>query len=187
MPVDLARNDLSRIAQRGTVSVTGFMRVEDYSRVMHIVSDVTGVMKPEASIIDAFRSSFPAGTVTGAPEVRAVEIINEVETIPREAYAGAVWYFGFNKTSDTCITIRSAFFDEDGVHLQAGAGIVYDSVHCLESMRQNVEVASLMMTPAKCRIKEGSIKDVKTGMKVYAKPKNRILINTIIFLIFPYY
>ncbi len=133
MLVDLARNDLSRIAQRGSVSVTGFMRVEDYSHVMHIVSDVTGVMKSNASIIDAFRYSFPAGTVTGAPKVRAVEIINEVETMPREAYAGAVGYFGFNKTSDTCITIRSAFFDEDGLHLQAGAGIVYDSVPEKES------------------------------------------------------
>lgn len=128
MLVDLARNDLSRIAEKGSVSVTKFMNVEDYSHVMHIVSDVSGVMKKGASIVDAFRFSFPAGTVTGAPKVRAVEIINDVEDIPREAYAGAVGYFGFNKTSDTCITIRSAFFDGDGVHLQAGAGIVYDSV-----------------------------------------------------------
>jgi len=128
MLVDLARNDLSRIAEKGSVSVTRFMKVEDYSHVMHIVSDVTGVMKNGSSIVDAFRFSFPAGTVTGAPKVRAVEIINEVETLPREAYAGAIGYFGFNKTSDTCITIRSAFFDENGVHLQAGAGIVYDSI-----------------------------------------------------------
>ncbi len=128
MLVDLARNDLSRIAYKGSVCVTKFMNVEDYSHVMHIVSDVSGVMKNGASLVDAFRFSFPAGTVTGAPKVRAVEIINDIETKPREAYAGAVGYFGFNKTSDTCITIRSAFFDQDGVHLQAGAGIVYDSV-----------------------------------------------------------
>jgi len=133
MLVDLARNDLSRIAERGSVSVTNFMKVEDYSHVMHIVSDVRGVMKKESSIIDAFRYSFPAGTVTGAPKVRAVEIINDIEAMPREAYAGAVGYFGFNKTSDTCITIRSAFFDEGEVYIQAGAGIVYDSVPGKES------------------------------------------------------
>jgi len=128
MLVDLARNDLSRIAEKGSVSVTKFMNVEDYSHVMHIVSDVSGIMKKGTSLIDAFRFSFPAGTVTGAPKVRAVEIINDIEAKPREAYAGAVGYFGFNKTSDTCITIRSAFFDGDLVHLQAGAGIVYDSI-----------------------------------------------------------
>ncbi len=143
MLVDLARNDLSRIAEKGSVLVNGFMRVEDYSHVMHIVSDVTGVMKKEASIIDAFRFSFPAGTVTGAPKVRAVEIINEVEMMPREAYAGAVGYFGFNKTSDTCITIRSAFFDEEGVHLQAGAGIVYDSVPEKESIEISNKLGAL--------------------------------------------
>lgn len=133
MLVDLARNDLSRIAERGSVSVSRFMKVEDYSHVMHIVSDVKGVMKPGSSIVDAFRYSFPAGTVTGAPKVRAVEIIDEMEIVPRGAYAGAIGYFGFNKTSDTCITIRSAFFDEGGVYLQAGAGIVYDSVPEKES------------------------------------------------------
>jgi len=146
MLVDLARNDLSRIAERGSVSVTRFMKVEDYSHVMHIVSDVTGVMKTGSSIVDAFRYSFPAGTVTGAPKVRAVEIINEVETMPREAYAGAVGYFGFNKTSDTCITIRSAFFDEDGVHIQAGAGIVYDSVPDKESLEIDNKLRALTVS-----------------------------------------
>jgi anthranilate synthase component 1 len=146
MLVDLARNDLSRIAERGSVSVTRFMKVEDYSHVMHIVSDVTGVMKSGSSIVDAFRYSFPAGTVTGAPKVRAVEIINEVETMPREAYAGAVGYFGFNKTSDTCITIRSAFFDEDGVHLQAGAGIVYDSIPDKESAEISNKLRALTVS-----------------------------------------
>lgn len=143
MLVDLARNDLSRIAEKGSVSVTRFMKVEDYSHVMHIVSDVTGVMKSSSSIVDAFRYSFPAGTVTGAPKVRAVEIINEVEAMPREAYAGAIGYFGFNKTSDTCITIRSAFFDEDGVHIQAGAGIVYDSVPDRESLEIDNKLRAL--------------------------------------------
>jgi anthranilate synthase component 1 len=133
MLVDLARNDLSRLAERASVTVSTFMRVEDYSHVMHIVSDVKGIMKNGSSIVDVFRFSFPAGTVTGAPKVRAVEIIDEVESMPREAYAGAVGYFGFNRTSDTCITIRSAFFDSGMVHLQAGAGIVYDSVPEKES------------------------------------------------------
>ncbi len=128
MLVDLARNDLSRLAEKGSVVVKKFMKVEDYSHVMHIVSDVTGVMKSGSSIVDVFRYSFPAGTVTGAPKVRAVEIIDEVENIQRGAYAGAVGYFGFNRTSDTCITIRSAYFEGDRVHIQAGAGIVYDSV-----------------------------------------------------------
>ncbi len=146
MLVDLARNDLSRIAERGSVSVSKFMKVEDYSHVMHIVSDVKGVMKSGSSIVDAFRYSFPAGTVTGAPKVRAVEIINEVEVVPREAYAGAVGYFGFNKTSDTCITIRSAFFDEDGVHLQAGAGIVYDSVPEKESAEIDNKLRALTVS-----------------------------------------
>jgi len=146
MLVDLARNDLSRIAERGSVSVSKFMKVEDYSHVMHIVSDVRGVMKNGSSIVDAFRYSFPAGTVTGAPKVRAVEIINEVEALPREAYAGAVGYFGFNKTSDTCITIRSAFFDDDGVHLQAGAGIVYDSVPEKESAEIDNKLRALTVS-----------------------------------------
>jgi len=146
MLVDLARNDLSRIAERGSVSVDGFMRVEDYSHVMHIVSDVSGVMKKGSSIVDAFRFSFPAGTVTGAPKVRAVEIINEVELAPRGAYAGAVGYFGFNRTSDTCITIRSAFFDEDGVHIQAGAGIVYDSIPDRESAEIDNKLRALTVS-----------------------------------------
>ncbi len=146
MLVDLARNDLSRIAERGSVSVSKFMKVEDYSHVMHIVSDVKGTMKSGSSIVDAFRYSFPAGTVTGAPKVRAVEIINEMEVLPREAYAGAVGYFGFNKTSDTCITIRSAFFDEDGVHLQAGAGIVYDSVPEKESAEIDNKLRALTVS-----------------------------------------
>ena len=146
MLVDLARNDLSRISEKGSVSVTRFMKVEDYSHVMHIVSDVTGVMKSSSSIVDAFRFSFPAGTVTGAPKVRAVEIIDEIEAMPREAYAGAIGYFGFNKTSDTCITIRSAFFDESGVHIQAGAGIVYDSIPDRESMEIDNKLRALTVS-----------------------------------------
>lgn len=143
MLVDLARNDLSRLAEKASVTVTTFMRVEDYSHVMHIVSDVKGIMKTGSSIVDAFRFSFPAGTVTGAPKVRAVEIIDEVESIPREAYAGAIGYFGFNRTSDTCITIRSAFFDSGRTHLQAGAGIVYDSIPEKESIEISNKLRAL--------------------------------------------
>ncbi len=146
MLVDLARNDLSRIAEKGSVSVPRFMKVEDYSHVMHIVSDVTGMMKKGSSMVDAFRFSFPAGTVTGAPKVRAVEIIDDVETMPRGAYAGAVGYFGFNRTSDTCITIRSAFFEEEGIHIQAGAGIVYDSIPEKERMEIDNKLKALTVS-----------------------------------------
>ncbi len=128
MLVDLARNDLSRIAAKGSVSVSDFMKVEDYSHVMHIVSSVKGTLRESLSAVDAFRETFPAGTVTGAPKVRAIEIINDLEENERWAYAGAVGYFGFNKSCDTCITLRTAYFDGDEVFTQGGAGIVFDSV-----------------------------------------------------------
>ena len=128
MLVDLARNDLSRIAERSTVVVKKFMKIEDYSHVMHIVSKVQGKMKKNDNIVNAFKNTFPAGTVSGAPKVRAIELIDELEDHTRGAYAGTVGYFGFNGSCDTCITIRTAFFDEDSAFIQAGAGIVYDSV-----------------------------------------------------------
>jgi len=128
MLVDLARNDLSRIAEKGSVKVEKYMVVEDYSHVMHIVSLVTGKLPEEGNIVNAYKNTFPAGTVSGAPKVRALEIINDLEPEVRGAYAGTVGYFGFNNNCDTCITIRTAFFEKDQTFLQAGAGIVYDSV-----------------------------------------------------------
>jgi len=128
MLVDLARNDLSRIAKRGSVTVKKFMKVEDYSHVMHIVSNVHALLPDNENVVRAFKNTFPAGTVSGAPKVRAIELINELEPDVRGAYAGTVGYFGFNNNCDTCITIRTGYFNEGSAYIQAGAGIVYDSV-----------------------------------------------------------
>ncbi|MCX7828556.1 MAG: anthranilate synthase component I family protein [Thermanaerothrix sp.] len=127
MLVDLARNDLGRVCQPGSVRVTELMGIERYSQVMHIVSQVEGQKRPEATPLDLLISSFPAGTVSGAPKIRAMEIIGELEGTPRGPYAGAVGYLGFQGDMDTCITIRTIVKEGDTVHIQAGAGIVYDS------------------------------------------------------------
>lgn len=146
MLVDLARNDLSRIAARGSVSVAEFMKVEDYSHVMHIVSSVKGTMRDGLSAVDAFRETFPAGTVSGAPKVRAIEIIDDLEEDERWAYAGAVGYFGYNRSCDTCITLRTAYFDGDEVFTQGGAGVVFDSVPQNELDEINHKLRALTMS-----------------------------------------
>ncbi|MEJ5361743.1 MAG: anthranilate synthase component I family protein [Spirochaetota bacterium] len=128
MLVDLARNDLSIIARPGSVQVGQFMQPEDYSHVIHLVSNVTATLNDGIRLSDVLRHSFPAGTVSGAPKVRAIEIIDQLEPHPRGIYAGCVGYIGFNNTMDTCITIRTAVFSPQGSFLQAGAGIVYDSI-----------------------------------------------------------
>jgi anthranilate synthase component 1 len=128
MLVDLARNDLGRVCVPGTVKVTELMGIEKYSKVMHIVSNVEGIKRWDCTFLDVLRSTFPAGTVSGAPKVRAMEIIEELEPDARGPYAGAVGYIGFGGDMDMCITIRT-FLQEGGkLHVQAGAGIVYDSV-----------------------------------------------------------
>ncbi|MGQ9629140.1 MAG: anthranilate synthase component I [bacterium] len=127
MLVDLGRNDLGRICKYGTVRTTDLMIVERYSHVMHIVSNVEGMVRGDRDCFDVFSACFPAGTVTGAPKIRAMEIINELEPTKRGIYAGAVGYFGFSGNLDTCITIRTLFIRGDKVYLQAGAGIVADS------------------------------------------------------------
>ncbi len=127
MLVDLGRNDVGRVALPGSVHATQLMEIERYSHVMHIVSQVEGVLKPGMDPFDLFMSVFPAGTVTGSPKIRAMEIINELEPEPRGPYAGAVGYFGFNGNMDFCITIRTIFAHRDRISIQAGAGIVYDS------------------------------------------------------------
>ncbi len=144
MLVDLARNDLSRIAERGSVKVEKYMTVEDYSHVMHIVSLVTGKLREGGNIVRAYKNTFPAGTVSGAPKVRALEIINELEPEVRGAYAGTVGYFGFNNSCDTCITLRTAFFEKESTYLQAGAGIVYDSVPEKEVQEINNKLMALI-------------------------------------------
>jgi len=127
MLVDLARNDVGRISNPGTVSVDDFMIVERYSHVMHIVSNVSGELADGYSAFDVMRSTFPAGTVSGAPKIRAMQIINELETTRRGTYSGAVGYFGFDGSSDSCITLRTCLLKEGKAYVQAGAGVVADS------------------------------------------------------------
>jgi anthranilate synthase component 1 len=132
MLVDLGRNDVGRISEYGTVEVPVLKRVDRYSHVMHIVSHVRGVLRTGLSPIDALRASFPAGTVSGAPKVRAMEIISELEGRSRGLYAGAVGYVGMNGSLDTCIAIRTIVAHGDHLTLQAGAGIVADSMPAAE-------------------------------------------------------
>jgi anthranilate synthase component 1 len=127
MLVDLARNDLGRVCEYGSVSTPELMLIERYSHVMHIVSQVEGRLRPEFDGFDLMRATFPAGTVSGAPKIRAMQIISELEKAPRGPYAGAVGYFSYDGTLDTCITIRTLVMQGQVVHLQAGAGIVADS------------------------------------------------------------
>jgi len=127
MLVDLARNDVGRIADFGTVRVTDFMTIEKYSHVMHIVSNVVGELRPDKTAYDVMRATFPAGTVSGSPKVRAMQIINQFEKSKRGVYAGAVGYFGFDGNHDSCIALRTVVLKDDKAYVQAGAGIVADS------------------------------------------------------------
>ena len=127
MLVDLGRNDLGRVCEYGTVTVPTMMAVERYSHVMHIVSDVRGRPRPDQDAFALLRATFPAGTVSGAPKIRAMEIIEELEGVRRGPYAGAVGYFDYDGTMDTCITIRTIVMQGRCCHLQAGGGIVADS------------------------------------------------------------
>ncbi len=127
MLVDLGRNDVGRVAKTGSVKVTELMTIERYSHVMHIVSNVHGELKDGLDSFDVLRACFPAGTVTGAPKVRAMEIIEELEPVKRGPYAGAVGYFSYSGNMDTCITIRTLIIKDGRVYVQAGAGIVADS------------------------------------------------------------
>jgi anthranilate synthase component 1 len=127
MLIDLGRNDAGRVSVTGSVKLTEKMVVERYSHVMHIVSNVTGQLVPGESAIDVLRATFPAGTVSGAPKIRAMEIINELEPVKRGVYSGAVGYLAWNGNMDTAIAIRTAVIKDGNLHIQAGAGIVYDS------------------------------------------------------------
>ena len=132
MLVDLGRNDVGRVSEYGTVHVPVFKRLKRFSHVMHLVSEVQGKLKVNANSVDALRACFPAGTVSGAPKVRAMEIINELEPVRRGIYAGAVGYLGFDGALDTCIAIRTIVATNGTLTIQAGAGIVADSVPELE-------------------------------------------------------
>lgn len=127
MLVDLARNDVGRIAEFGTVRVTDFMTIEKYSHVMHIVSNVIGTLRKDRNAYDVMRATFPAGTVSGSPKVRAMQIINQFEKSKRGTYAGAVGYFGFDGNLDSCITLRTIVLKDGKAYVQAGGGVVADS------------------------------------------------------------
>jgi len=127
MLIDLGRNDAGRISETGSVKLTEKMMIERYSHVMHIVSNVTGTLKKGMSPMDVLRATFPAGTVSGAPKIRAMQIIDELEPVKRGVYAGAVGYLSWSGNMDTAIAIRTAVIKDDVLHIQAGAGVVYDS------------------------------------------------------------
>ncbi|PJK11855.1 anthranilate synthase component I [Lysobacteraceae bacterium NML95-0200] len=127
MLIDLGRNDVGRVSQPGTVQVGESFSIERYSHVMHIVSEVTGQLRDGLSYMDVLRAAFPAGTVSGAPKIRALEIIQALEPVKRNVYSGAIGYWGWNGDADTAIAIRTAVIQDGHLHVQAGAGIVYDS------------------------------------------------------------
>ncbi len=144
MLVDLGRNDLGRVCDYGTVHVSDFFTIEKYSHVMHIVSHVEGTLRPELTAFDLVRAAFPAGTVSGAPKVRAMEIIADLEPDARGPYAGMVGYFGFDGNMDTCLAIRTMIGRGNTVSVQAGAGIVADSDPSTE-FQETVNKASAML------------------------------------------
>ena len=144
MLVDLARNDIGRVCEGGSVSADQLMSIERYSHVMHIVSNVVGKLKPDLDAFDLLRATFPAGTVSGAPKIRAMEIIDELETTKRGPYAGAVCYFDYGGNFDSCITIRTALLKDEKAYIQAGAGIVFDSVDVTEFQETESKAMAMM-------------------------------------------
>ena len=144
MLVDLGRNDIGRVSKPGSVKVTEFMFVEKYSHVMHIVSNCAGRLAKGKDVYDVFKATFPAGTVSGAPKIRAMEIIDELENTRRGPYAGAVGYFSFSGNMDTCINIRTILVKGKNAYIQAGAGIVSDSVPAKE-YQETVNKAKAMI------------------------------------------
>ena len=143
MLVDLARNDIGRVCRFGSVKVPEMMVIERYSHVMHIVSQVEGQIAPDKTAYDLMRATFPAGTVSGAPKIRAMQIIAQYEPSQRGIYAGALGYFGYDGNSDTCIMLRTALLKDGQIHIQAGAGIVADSVPASE-YQETVSKASAL-------------------------------------------
>ncbi|PPR16820.1 MAG: Anthranilate synthase component 1 [Alphaproteobacteria bacterium MarineAlpha9_Bin3] len=148
MLLDLARNDVAKVTETGSLEVTEKMIIERYSHVMHIVSNVVGIKLKDIDYLDALLSGFPAGTVSGAPKIRAMEIIDELETIKREIYGGCVGYFSSNGTMDTCITLRTAIIKDNTMFVQAGGGIVADS-NPINEYQETVNKAKALFTAAK--------------------------------------
>jgi len=148
MLVDLGRNDLGRVCKPGTVEVVQFMQVERYSHVMHLVSTVTGILNDQITTADALKATFPAGTLSGAPKVRAMEIIDELEPVKRGIYGGALGYFDFAGNMDVAITIRTALLKDGVAYVQAGAGVVADSVPSSEDMECQNKAAVVLRAVA---------------------------------------
>lgn len=146
MLIDLGRNDVGRVAKTGTVKVEEMMHVERYSHVMHIVSDVHAQIAEDKDMFDLLAATFTAGTMTGAPKIRAMELIAEFEGVKRGFYSGTIGYFGFDGNMDSAITIRTALIKPDSVILQAGAGVVADSVHELEYLEVTNKLGALTST-----------------------------------------
>jgi anthranilate synthase component I len=144
MLIDLGRNDIGRIAQVGSVQVTETMVVERYSHVMHMVSNVDGEVPSALTPMDIFRATFPAGTVTGTPKVRAMQVIDEMENVRRGVYAGAVGYIGYNGNMDLAIAIRTGVIKDGQLHVQAAAGVVADSQPELEWLETNNKARALL-------------------------------------------
>ena len=144
MLVDLARNDLGRVCKYDTVEVTSDKVVQRYSHVMHIVSRVEGTLEDDNDCIDALKASFPAGTLTGAPKIRATQLINDYEKVKRKVYGGAVGYIDYSGNLDMCIAIRTFFAKGNKIYWQAGAGVVADSVPELELKEVNNKSAVLV-------------------------------------------
>ncbi len=144
MLIDLGRNDVGRVAKVGSVKVTNIMRVERYSHVMHMVSDIEAKLDDNKDMFDLFAATFTAGTMTGAPKIRAMELIAKFEKTKRSFYSGAVGYFGFDGNMDSCIAIRTAYIDKEKIILQAGGGVVADSIPELEFLEANNKLAALM-------------------------------------------
>lgn len=144
MLVDLGRNDVGRVCEFNSIKVDDLMVVERYSHVMHLVSNVSGTLAPGHDAFDVFRAAFPAGTVSGAPKIRAMQIIDEIEPCTRGTYAGSVGYFSFNGNFDSCITIRTVLVRGDSAYVQAGAGIVADS-DPISEFKETVNKASAMI------------------------------------------
>jgi anthranilate synthase component 1 len=153
MLIDLARNDVGRVAQTGTVKVTETMGIEKYSHVQHIVSNVQGLLKPGMTSMDLLRATFPAGTLSGAPKVRAMEIIDELEPVKRGLYGGAVGYLSYSGAMDVAIAIRTGVVKDGFLHASAGAGIVYDSD--AEAEWQETEAKARALFRAAERVQEG--------------------------------
>ena len=148
MLLDLARNDVAKVTKTGSLEVTEKMIIEKYSHVMHIVSNVVGIKLKNIDYLDALLSGFPAGTVSGAPKIRAMEIIDELENVKREVYGGCVGYFSSNGTMDTCITLRTAIIKNNKMYVQAGGGIVADS-NPIDEYEETINKAKALFTAAK--------------------------------------